>query len=68
MTERAAPTGGHTELLCSLVYELLDAQADTLELAADEDLTWQAHLDYLRALQRKAREILARSSPSAAPR
>ena len=69
MTERA---GTHiardTERLCSLVYELLDAHADTLELTAGGDLRWEAHLDYLRALQRKAREILAHTSATPAPR
>lgn len=67
MTERAADTARGTELLCALVYELLDAHADTLELAAGHDLAWDAHLDYLRALQRRAREILARSTPSTGP-
>jgi hypothetical protein len=45
----------------ALVYELLDAHADTAELAADlgPDPRWTAHLDYLRALQRAGREALA---------
>jgi hypothetical protein len=45
----------------ALVYELLDAHADTAKLAASlpEDLRWGAHLDYLKALQRKGRETLA---------
>jgi hypothetical protein len=44
-----------------LVYELLDAHADTAELAAElaPDARWAAHLDYLRALQRTGREVLA---------
>lgn len=44
-----------------LVYELLDAHADTAELAGDLswDPRWAAHLDYLRALQRTGRETLA---------
>jgi hypothetical protein len=44
-----------------LVYELLDAHADTAELAGDlsSDPGWAAHLDYLRALQRIGRETLA---------
>jgi hypothetical protein len=44
-----------------LIYELLDAHDDTVrligELARDPD--WQAHLEYLCALQRKGRELLA---------
>jgi hypothetical protein len=49
----------------SLVYELLDAHADTIAIGAElaGALRWQAHLDYLRALQRGAREILARWHP-----
>jgi len=47
-----------------LVYELLDAHDDTAELASDlGDLSWELHLDYLRSLQRRAREILARATP-----
>lgn len=48
----------------SVLYELLDAHADTLELGGelDADLCWQIHLDYLRALQRKTKEIVARWS------
>ncbi len=54
--------------LTALVYELLDAHDDTARLAeqggADVgplagDLRWDAHLDYLRDLQRVARELLA---------
>jgi hypothetical protein len=52
----------HTELT-GLVYELLDAHEDTASLAAGlGDIAWLIHLDYLRALQRRAREILARLS------
>jgi hypothetical protein len=47
----------------ALVYELLDAHADTTDLAAElewnGDPIWRAHLDYLRALQRMGREALA---------
>ena len=45
----------------ALVYELLDAHADTAELAAElgAEPEWAAHLDYLRALQRTGRETLA---------
>jgi hypothetical protein len=47
-----------------LVYELLDAHADTASLAASlaSDPAWAAHLDYLRSLQRAARALLARPS------
>jgi hypothetical protein len=47
--------------VASLVYELLDAHDDTAQMASDLELDplWQAHLDYLRALQRKGRETLA---------
>jgi hypothetical protein len=45
----------------ALVYELLDAHADTADLAAElrSEPQWSAHLDYLRALQRTGRETLA---------
>ena len=44
-----------------LVYELLDAHVDTMRMARDLDCdpAWAAHLDYLRDLQRVAREALA---------
>jgi hypothetical protein len=47
--------------LVSLVYELLDAHADTLALASDpaDEIRWAAHLEYLRALQRAGQEVLA---------
>ena len=47
-----------------LIYELLDAHDDTARMAADPTLdpTWGPHLDYLRALQRKGREVLARAT------
>jgi hypothetical protein len=46
-----------------LVYELLDAHDDTARLAAGlGDLAWELHLGYLRALQRRARAILARAA------
>jgi hypothetical protein len=46
----------------TLIYELLDAHQDTAEIAQDlcDDPEWAAHLDYLRALQRTGREMLAR--------
>ena len=51
--------------LAALAYELLDAHADTAQLAdgLTYDRSWAAHLDYLRALQRKGREMLARTAP-----
>jgi hypothetical protein len=46
----------------ALIYELLDALDDTARLGGQlrEDPTWDAHLNYLRALQRTGREMLAR--------
>jgi hypothetical protein len=51
--------------LVALAYELLDAHSDTSQLADGlaYDRAWAAHLDYLRALQRKGREMLARTTP-----
>jgi hypothetical protein len=51
--------------LAVLAYELLDAHADTAQLAdgLPYDRSWAAHLDYLRALQRRGRETLARTAP-----
>jgi hypothetical protein len=53
-----------TTNLTRLAYELLDAHADTADLAAElpYDPHWAAHLAYLTALQRKGRETLAHSS------
>ncbi len=50
------------EYLAELVYELLDAHQDTTRLGAVvvPDARWNAHLDYLRDLQRVGREALAR--------
>lgn len=47
--------------LSRFVYELLDAHDDTARIAHEHDVEvmWEAHLDYLRALQRKGRELLA---------
>ena len=41
--------------MVALVYELLDAHADTVRLADDlvQDSQWGAHADYLRNLQRR---------------
>jgi hypothetical protein len=50
--------------LAELAYELLDAHADTAQLidGLPYNSSWAAHLDYLRALQRKGREMLARTA------
>ncbi len=50
--------------LAELAYELLDAHTDTARLVDGLpcDPSWAAHLDYLRALQRKGREMLARAA------
>jgi hypothetical protein len=49
--------------LTELVYELLDAHADTVSLVSEvgSHAGWDAHLDYLRDLQRVGREVLARA-------
>ena len=62
-------TQASSDQLLELVYELLDAHHDTARLATEQQLddehttpeasSWQAHLDYLRALQRTGRELLA---------
>ena len=48
-------------LLVQVVYELLDAHADTQQLATrlNSDPAWSAHLNYLSQLQRTGREALA---------
>ena len=48
--------------VATLIYELLDAHYDTAEMAAElpSDAVWEAHVDYLRALQREGRAVLAR--------
>jgi hypothetical protein len=60
-TQQARATTAN-ELLSELVYELLDAHGDTVALVGDSDCVpgWEAHLDYLRRLQRVGRETLAR--------
>lgn len=49
------------QTIVALIYELLDAHDDTARIAGRTrlDPAWRAHLDYLRALQRKGREVLA---------
>ena len=51
--------------LAELAYELLDAHTDTAQMVdgLQDDPAWAAHLDYLRALQRKGREMLAHAAP-----
>jgi hypothetical protein len=43
---------------------LLDAHTDTAQLVdgLPYDPSWAAHLDYLRGLQRKGREMLSRTA------
>ena len=50
-----------SEQLARLVYELLDAHADTERLVREHssELQWRAHLGYLRGLLRVGREPLA---------
>ena len=59
------PDSAAAASLAALAYELLDAHADTAQLADGRpyDRSWAAHLDYLRALQRMGRETLARTAP-----
>ena len=56
-----APASGRSERLARLVYELLDAHADTARLVREgsTEQEWSAHLGYLRDLQRVGRELLA---------
>jgi hypothetical protein len=58
---RSPQTADAAATLSEFVYELLDAHEDTRRLAEGEpgDLQWEAHIDYLRRLQRVGREILA---------
>ncbi len=53
--------------LSAVLYELLDAHLDTINLAEALEVhpAWAAHLDYLRGLQRVGRELLARVSATA---
>jgi hypothetical protein len=60
---RSKSATSKTELV-TLVYELLDAHHDTVELTSEigldcSNMRWRGHLDYLRALQRIGREALA---------
>ena len=61
--EGVSPESARAALLIDLAYELLDAHSDTVGLASPiDDPAWEAHADYVRALQRRAREILAVAS------
>ncbi|HTX07894.1 MAG TPA: hypothetical protein VME22_04725 [Solirubrobacteraceae bacterium] len=55
------PIDDHDSILVQLVYELLDAHADTTGLSGVDpsDVRWRAHLTYLQGLQRVGREVLA---------
>jgi hypothetical protein len=63
-TPVSASAATRAEQLAGLVYELLDAHADTDRLVRgpSTDFLWRAHLHYLRDLQRVGREILARGA------
>jgi len=52
---------GPTVDVRELLVELVDAHADTVELATApaSEAAWRAHCDYLRDLQRLAQETLA---------
>jgi hypothetical protein len=65
----SSPSAERAEQLARLVYELLDAHADTSRLVdgPSTDLTWQTHLHYLQDLQRSGREILARDALEEVP-
>jgi hypothetical protein len=60
-SEIPSAPGSRSDQLARLVYELLDAHADTMQLGRQQqdDPLWGAHLAYLRDLQRVAREVLA---------
>ena len=60
----SSPAAERSERLARLIYELLDAHADTERLAHERPnrLRLRTHLRYLRDLQRVGREILAEST------
>jgi hypothetical protein len=55
------PPSAPPAVFVSFLYELLDAHLDTTCLVTESapEQTWDAHLDYLCALQRLGRELLA---------
>jgi hypothetical protein len=59
-----------SQQLTLLVDELLDAHEDTMRLSAELDLgwRWQAHLCYLRELERLGREALAAATADRPPK
>ena len=61
MSCHSCPIDDDKSALVRLVYELLDAHADTVRLTGidQSDVRWQAHLGYLQGLQRVGREVLA---------
>ena len=63
-TYERQPQYGSVNDLRELIYELLDAHVDTAQLAEPltHDSCWMAHVQYLQALQRKGRELLARAA------
>lgn len=69
MTASPPADGSRVDALTILVYELLDAHQDTIELAASRpEQRWRLHLDYLRDLGRAGRELLALLHQSSADR
>ena len=58
---RSTAAQSETSLQVALVYELLDAHADTANLAGAlrDDPEWAAHLEYLQRLHRMTRAALA---------
>lgn len=64
-----SPTSTSQSALVTLVYELLDAHADTasLALAPAGAEQWENHLEYLGRLQRCGREVLAGATGEADP-
>jgi hypothetical protein len=61
-----SPPAQRSEQLARLVYELLDAHADTERLVREgsDEPGWRSHLGYLRDLQRIGRETLAQGASS----
>jgi hypothetical protein len=68
MVDESGGVPHEQDQMVALVYELLDAHADTVLLAEDlaHDSQWGAHVDYLRNLQRVGREELGRLSDARA--
>jgi hypothetical protein len=59
--QRVHMVSGREVEMRELLSELVDAHADTVQLAsgAATDVAWSTHCDYLRDLQRLAQEALA---------